>query len=176
MLNADEFADFLCRVRAGDADAASALVREYEPLIRREVRLRLTDPRLCRLYDSADICQSVLRSFFVRAAAGQYELGGPRDLRQLLVAMAYNKVATKARRLRRPGPDRDQAPGDAADELGVVADRRPSAARLEGAVADAVVRSLGRRSGGPGAARRLSGRSRRPAPRRSRPRLLSARC
>jgi hypothetical protein len=29
------------------------------------------DRRICRLFDSMDICQSVLKSFFVRTAAGQ---------------------------------------------------------------------------------------------------------
>ena len=37
----DPFAELLGRVRAGDAGAAAELVRRYEPLIRREVRLRL---------------------------------------------------------------------------------------------------------------------------------------
>ena len=37
------FADFLRRVRAGDEAAAAELVRQYEPVIRREIRLRMTD-------------------------------------------------------------------------------------------------------------------------------------
>lgn len=125
MPQSNTFAKFLSRIRSGDRDAAEALVREYEPILLREIRLRLTDPRLHRLYDSADICQSVLRSFFVRAAAGQYELSSARDLRHLLVTMAYHKIATKARRLRRPGPERDQVV-DSAAELHTLADRHPS--------------------------------------------------
>jgi RNA polymerase sigma-70 factor (ECF subfamily) len=98
-----EFAEFLRRIRSGDEEAAAELVRRYEPLIRREVRMRLTDPRLCRLFDSGDICQSVLLSFFVRAATGQYRLEQPRDLRNLLVAMAQNKLVSRSRRHRREG-------------------------------------------------------------------------
>src|SRR5262249_31129664 len=64
----DSFGDFLRRLRAGDEQAAVELVQRYERVIRREARLRLTDPRLGRLVDSVDICQSVLASFFVRAA------------------------------------------------------------------------------------------------------------
>jgi hypothetical protein len=64
------FAELLRRVRSGDQEAATALVRQFEPEIRRVVRLRLTDPRMRRVIDSADICQSVLANFFVRAAAG----------------------------------------------------------------------------------------------------------
>jgi RNA polymerase sigma-70 factor (ECF subfamily) len=123
------FLDFLRRLRSGDPDAAAALVREYEPLIRREVRLRLTDPRLHRLFDSADISQSVLRSFFARAAAGLYELARPQDLGNLLVAMAHNKVASKARRLRRRAADRDRIAVDRFEQLEALVDPRPGPAQ-----------------------------------------------
>jgi RNA polymerase sigma-70 factor (ECF subfamily) len=87
----------LQRVRAGDAEAAAALVRCYEPEIRRAVRVRLTDPRLRRTLDSIDICQSVLGNFFVRVAAGQFDLHEPKDLLKLLVTMARNKLLDRAR-------------------------------------------------------------------------------
>jgi RNA polymerase sigma-70 factor (ECF subfamily) len=92
-----EFTDFVRRIRAGDAAAAFELVREYEPLIRREVRLHLQDTRLARLFDSLDICQSVLASFFIRTAAGQFDLENPSQLIRLLVTMARNKLASAAR-------------------------------------------------------------------------------
>jgi RNA polymerase sigma-70 factor (ECF subfamily) len=94
------FAAFLRRVRAGDAQAAAELVRQYESAIRLEVRLRLRNLRLRRVLDSMDICQSVLASFFVRAAAGQYDLDDPTQLLKLLVVIARNKVAYQARRER----------------------------------------------------------------------------
>src|SRR5262245_31987749 len=68
------FQDLLRRVRQRDEQAAAELVRRYEPTIRLAVRVRLTDPRLRRLLDSVDICQSILANFFVRAAAGQFDL------------------------------------------------------------------------------------------------------
>ena len=80
----NSFMNFLDRVRAGDQRAAEELVRMYEPEIRREVRLRMRDPRLRRDFDSVDICQSVLGSFFVRASLGQYDLQKPEDLIKLL--------------------------------------------------------------------------------------------
>src|SRR6516162_9158458 len=92
------FSDFLCRVRSGDAQAAADLVRQYESAIRLEVRLRLRSLRLRRVLDSMDICQSVLASFFVRAAAGHYELDEPAQLLKLLVVIARNKVASQARK------------------------------------------------------------------------------
>jgi RNA polymerase sigma-70 factor (ECF subfamily) len=90
------FAELIGRVRGGDEAAATELVRRYEPAIRRSLRLRL-DPRLRRTCDSMDVCQAVLCSFFVRAAAGQYEVESPEQLLKLLATMARNKLA-KARR------------------------------------------------------------------------------
>jgi RNA polymerase sigma-70 factor (ECF subfamily) len=45
-----------------------------------------------------DICQSVMGSFFYRAALGQFDLERPEDLIRLLVTMARNKLADQARR------------------------------------------------------------------------------
>ena len=94
------FKDLIQRVRAGDGDAAAELVRSYEPVIRRVVRLRLGDSRLRRVFDSVDICQSVLASFFVRAALGQYDLDSPDQLLKLLGQMARHKVIDQARQQR----------------------------------------------------------------------------
>jgi RNA polymerase sigma-70 factor (ECF subfamily) len=94
------FNDLIRRLRAGDARAAEELVREYASVIRVEVRLRLGDPRLRRAFDSMDICQSVLASFFTRAALGQFDLDDPSHLVRLLVGMTRNKVAYQVRRER----------------------------------------------------------------------------
>jgi RNA polymerase sigma-70 factor (ECF subfamily) len=98
MAETEEFADLIRRVRGGDPGAAEAVWRRFEPLLRREVRLRLRDPRLRRLFDETDVCQSVMASFFVRATAGEYELDGPEQLRRLLAQMGRNKLAGQARR------------------------------------------------------------------------------
>src|SRR5438477_459861 len=66
------FEEFIRRIRSGDQQAAVELVRRYESAIRLEVRLHMSDPNLRRCFDSVDICQSFLGSFFVRVAAGQY--------------------------------------------------------------------------------------------------------
>ena len=122
------FAEFIDRIRAGDPRAAEELVRKYEPLVRRAVRIRLEDRRLERLFDSMDVCQSVLKSFFVRTAAGQYDLEEPGQLVGLLVAMAGTKLACEARRQHRQRRDqRRVAEGDAA--LGGVAAGDPSPSR-----------------------------------------------
>ena len=98
MSESTAFPDFIRRIRAGDDQAARELVERYAPVIRCEVRLRLRDPRLYSRFDWADICQSVMASFFVRAAAGQYDLEQPDQLLRLLVVMTRNKLANQARR------------------------------------------------------------------------------
>ena len=73
MAHTDDFQDAIQRIRAGDEQAAAELVPRFEPLVRREIRLNLKDRRLARVFDSMDVCQSVLASFFFRTAAGEYE-------------------------------------------------------------------------------------------------------
>ncbi|HJZ94060.1 MAG TPA: sigma-70 family RNA polymerase sigma factor [Gemmataceae bacterium] len=122
------FAAFVARIRAGDESAAAELVRQYEPFIRREVRMSLQDRRLNRVFDSMDVCQSVLASFFVRTAAGAYDLDDPQQLLGLLVTMARNKLASAARRQYRQQRDarRTAADGGAVDRA---ADDLPSPSR-----------------------------------------------
>jgi RNA polymerase sigma factor (sigma-70 family) len=100
MLMADDlsFEELLQCVRNGDEAAAVELLRRYEAPLRHVIHVRLVDSRLRRLFDVDDICQSVMASFFVRAALGQYELNRPEDLLKLLATMARNKLADKARR------------------------------------------------------------------------------
>ena len=50
-----QFTSLIQRVRAGDEQAVQELVRDYEPFIRRSIRIRLRDPRLRRVFDSTDI-------------------------------------------------------------------------------------------------------------------------
>jgi RNA polymerase sigma-70 factor (ECF subfamily) len=105
-LEEEDYSAFIRRIRAGDEQAAAEFVRRYEPEIRLEVRtwLRLRDPRLRRLFDSIDICQSVLASFFLRVAAGDFDLDRPDQLAALLMGIARNKLSEYVRhhqRLRR---------------------------------------------------------------------------
>ena len=105
------FHDLVRRVRSGDDAAAAELVRHYGPALRRAVRARLTDRNLRRLLDSMDICQSVLASFFVRAAAGQYDLNAPGRLVRLLAAMARHKLLRQVGRLRADRRGGGRCPG-----------------------------------------------------------------
>ncbi len=87
------------RLRRGDAAAAEEIVRRYEPLVRREIRLRIVDSRLSRVYDSIDFVQEVLASFLLRVRHSEFELHEERDLVRLLTAMAKNKVVSGSRRI-----------------------------------------------------------------------------
>jgi RNA polymerase sigma-70 factor (ECF subfamily) len=87
----------MARVRAGDNDAAAEVMRQYEPALRRAIRIRLVNPGLRRVLDSTDICQSVFGSFFVRAALGQYELETPQQLVMLLLDMSRKKLTDQFR-------------------------------------------------------------------------------
>jgi RNA polymerase sigma-70 factor (ECF subfamily) len=133
------FAEFLRRIRAGDESAAVELVRRYEPALRLEIRLRLRDPRLRRLLEPADLCQSVLKSFFLRAALGQFDLDSPERLLALLRTMARNKVAQQARRhkAQRRDVDRDVSL-DAGAPLVPAADPSPSRVAIGREVWDAL--------------------------------------
>jgi RNA polymerase sigma-70 factor (ECF subfamily) len=129
MSTTDPFADLVRRLRAGDEGAAAELVRGYEAVVRREVRLRLRDPRLRRVFDSMDVCQSVLGSFLLRTAAGQYVLDGPGQLVRLLVDITRRKVAAAARRERAGIRDHRRIEGENAQAC-AAADPGPSASQI----------------------------------------------
>jgi RNA polymerase sigma-70 factor (ECF subfamily) len=122
--DAISFLNFLNRVRAGDQRAAEELVRMYEPEIRREVRLRMRDPRLRRDFDSVDICQSVLGSFFVRASMGQYDLQKPEDLIKLLVTMTRNKLVGQVRKQQTQKRDLTRRDATGQEKLQTIPERR----------------------------------------------------
>jgi hypothetical protein len=126
MLDQVGFDAFIARIRAGDEQAAAELVRIYEPLIRREVRLHIRDRRLNRLFESRDVSQSVLGSFFVRTALGEYDLETPGHLVKLLVVMTRNKVATAAQRQHRQRRDNRRNAGAEGLELVVDPGLSPS--------------------------------------------------
>jgi RNA polymerase sigma-70 factor (ECF subfamily) len=130
MSASNSFAQLMSRVRAGEPDAAAELVRAYEPEVRRAIRAWLTDPGLARVLDSMDICQSVLANFFVRAAAGQFELDRPEQLLGLLVQMARNKLRDQARRLHAARRDQRRLHPNGTEALNVVKDDQPTPSQV----------------------------------------------
>lgn len=83
----------LRRFRAGSQDAATALYLRYAERLNRLAE-REVSADLARRLDSDDIVQSVFRTFFRRAAGGQYEVADREDLWKLLLVMALNKIRT----------------------------------------------------------------------------------
>jgi RNA polymerase sigma-70 factor (ECF subfamily) len=120
------FADLIRGIRAGDEAAARQFVGRFETVIRRQVRIHLTDPKLCRLFDTDDVCQMVFASFFIRAAAGQYDLDQPEQLLKLLATMARNKVASLARKQRARPADRQRVEESGLQEKVIAAQAGPS--------------------------------------------------
>lgn len=105
-----DFSNLIERLRRGDSAAAEELLLRYEPLVRRQVRMHMSDSRMTRLYESVDYSQSVFASFFLRAVGGQFDLNEPQDLVRLLVTMTRNKIASSARKIlsdKRDGARRD---------------------------------------------------------------------
>ena len=100
MLEPAQFQELIQRVRNRDEDAARELTMRYEKVIRRVVWISLRDSRLRQVMDSMDVCQSVLASFFVRTALGQYELDKPEHLINLLTTMTRNKLTNQIHRHR----------------------------------------------------------------------------
>jgi RNA polymerase sigma-70 factor (ECF subfamily) len=126
----EDFGDLLTRVRAGDQRAATDLVRRLEPELRRAVRVRLGDPRLRRVVDSVDICQSVLANFFVRVRLGEFDLAQPEQLLRLLLTMARNKLQDRARRQQAQKRDQRRLEGQADGDLDALAGAAPEPGRV----------------------------------------------
>lgn len=122
------FDDLMTRVRKGDGEAARELVQSYEPTIRRVIRFRLTDARLRKAFDSMDICQSVLGSFFLRANAGAFDIDSPEQLIKVLATMARNKLASQARK--ETAQRRDMRRQSGGDEAALAADRQESPSQV----------------------------------------------
>jgi len=122
MLSDQQFAELMAKTRSGDQDAARELVRQYEPEIRRAARLRLTDPRLRRIVDSIDICQSVFGRFFKSATDGSFDLEKPEQLLVLLTTMTRNRIIDEHRRQTTQKRNRPEPDGRPFDPCSVIED------------------------------------------------------
>ena len=110
----------LNRFRLGDEDAALQLYYRYAERLFRLAR-KETPAELASRFDPEDIVQSVFRTFFRRAATGQYEAPDGDELWKLLLVMALNKVRSRGsfhrsikRDIRRT-QSLDAGPGDQID-------------------------------------------------------------
>jgi RNA polymerase sigma-70 factor (ECF subfamily) len=88
-------ASLLSRLRRGEEDAATQLYLRYAERLR-ALAANQASPDLQRRVDPDDIVQSVFRTFFRRAAAGQYELPAGEELWRLFLVIGLNKVRAVA--------------------------------------------------------------------------------
>ncbi len=81
----------LRKIRLGDDDAAFALYKKYAQRLA-GLANRQTSKEFSARFDPEDIVQSVFRTFFRRASAGEYEIPEGEELWKLLLVIALNKV------------------------------------------------------------------------------------
>ncbi len=92
-----ESAWLVASFRGGDEAAATALFERYFVRLTALVRGRLGAKLRARV-DADDVAMSAYRSFFVRVAAGQFELEESGDLWRLLARMALHKLSHQVER------------------------------------------------------------------------------
>ncbi len=88
--------ELIQRIREGDQDASTMLydryVRRLIGLVRREL-----PPQYRTRFDSEDIVQSAMSSFFVRMRKGEFDFRNSGQLWHLLAAIAMNKLRERKR-------------------------------------------------------------------------------
>jgi RNA polymerase sigma-70 factor (ECF subfamily) len=102
----DSFADLMDRLRRRDDDAASEVFHRYAHRLIALARLRL-DARLRQKVDPEDVLQSVFKSFFLRHAAGRFDLDGWDGLWALLAVITVRKCGRINCFFRAAGRDAD---------------------------------------------------------------------
>jgi RNA polymerase sigma-70 factor (ECF subfamily) len=86
----DSFQELRSGLFAGNEDAAAVLFSQYAARLVALARARL-GPRLRAKVDAEDVVQSAFRSFFLRCAAGRFDLDSPEHLWSLLVLFTVRK-------------------------------------------------------------------------------------
>ena len=98
MLQNQDFSDVMNRLRDGDEAVVNWFVQQYEPEIRRLIRIRLNGTTLRRTMDSVDICQTTFVKFLNQLASTDLDLQTPSDLSKLLFTIAQNNLRDEIRK------------------------------------------------------------------------------
>jgi RNA polymerase sigma-70 factor (ECF subfamily) len=118
----------LRRLRGGSEDAATELYLRYATRLHALAAAQCS-PDLARRVDPDDVVQSVFRTFFRRAARGEYEVPAGEELWKLFLVIALNKIRAVATHHRAAKRDvRLTAPADALEFTGPAAVRPDEAA------------------------------------------------
>lgn len=94
------FQKFIEILRSGNPEAVDRLLADFDPFLRRAIRLRLFDRRTRRLVDTSDIFQSLLKDFLERKGTEEAAASSQRLKAYLKAAVQY-KIASKNRKERR---------------------------------------------------------------------------
>jgi hypothetical protein len=99
MPNLEVLRELLDQSLEGNVEAFNELLCHMGPVLRRSVRIHFLVPRdpLRRLFDSDDICQSVLVELVRKLTADRFEYLTPQEFPNLLLKMAGDKVRDKRR-------------------------------------------------------------------------------
>jgi RNA polymerase sigma-70 factor (ECF subfamily) len=97
MSESDLVGDLLARLQSGDPSAADELYRRYAQRLC-AIADRQLGRRLRAREDPEDVVQSAFRTFFRRAADGQFQVDHASGLWNLLVTITLNKVRLRAQR------------------------------------------------------------------------------
>lgn len=106
----------LQRFREGHSDASTLLYLRYAHRLHALAKKR-SSPDLARRVDPEEIVQSVFRTFFRRAAAGQYEVPDGEEIWKLLLIIGLNKVRAAGAHHRAAKRDVRQTEGGECYEL-----------------------------------------------------------
>jgi RNA polymerase sigma-70 factor (ECF subfamily) len=98
----DSFAELMTRLRSGDAAAAAVVFHRFARRLIGLARVHL-DGRVRQKIDPEDVLQSVYKSFFLRHAAGHFDLGGWDGLWALLTLITIRKCGRVNRYFRSAG-------------------------------------------------------------------------
>jgi RNA polymerase sigma-70 factor (ECF subfamily) len=98
-MNADPLEAVLAKLSEGDTEAAAAVFRTYEPILRMVVRRQISD-RLRAKFDSVDIVQSIWVDFLRGFQDVGWRFENAAHLRAFLVTMTRNRFIDRLRQNR----------------------------------------------------------------------------
>jgi RNA polymerase sigma-70 factor (ECF subfamily) len=134
--------DFFRRLQGADEEALAALLREYEPEIRRAASVRL-GPLLRPHLDSLDLVQSVFITLLKGLRDDKFHIAGPQELVALSAEIIRRKVAQVWKRMKRRTELNGQLTGTHEDAEHVVVGRPDSPdPATEAEVNDGIARML----------------------------------
>jgi RNA polymerase sigma factor (sigma-70 family) len=117
--------DFFRRLQGADEEALAALLREYEPEIRRAASVRL-GPLLRPHLDSLDLVQSVFITLLKGLRNDKFHIAGPAELVALSAEIIRRKVAQVWKRMKRRTELNGQLTGTHEDAEHVIVGRPDS--------------------------------------------------